>query len=384
MTQNNKHTFWNEMKKYKVAYVFIAPAIIGMILMHFSPLVQGVYMSFLDLNIDTLSMYLKAPFVLFKNYHYVLTDPNSPMRTGIFQAVRNTFFYALIVTYGTIIFGMLVALMLNRQFKGRGFVRTTFIFPWIVPSYVTGILWGFMWQQDKGIINHILYDAPIIGFLLFRILHVHWICELATMIVRVICMFAVIPFKLVLAIFGVSFQTNQLIADVIPSFPNISSKMYPSLFVVLNNKVGMIIGKIFSWMPQFLQSIATSMPEGITNAFLSLFPLLPGTTNSPHPAWLTGQNTFWAIIIPTIWRGWPLAMLMLLAGLQSISQEFYEAAEIDGANGWQKFWHITWPLLKPVWSILILFGMIFNVYSFNIVYMMFGFGAGFPGEWGDL
>ncbi|MFH0886901.1 MAG: sugar ABC transporter permease, partial [bacterium] len=102
------------------------------------------------------------------------------------------------------------------------------------------------------------------------------------------------------------------------------------------------------------------------------------------PFWLIGGNTMWAIIIPTIWRYWPFSMLMILAGLQGIPEELYEASDIDGASPWKKFWMITWPLLKPVWSVLILFGMIYNVYSFNIVYMMFGFGAGFPGTWGDL
>jgi multiple sugar transport system permease protein len=77
-------------------------------------------------------------------------------------------------------------------------------------------------------------------------------------------------------------------------------------------------------------------------------------------------------------------MLMLLAGLQTIPDELNEAAVIDGASEWQRFWYITLPLLKPVWSILILVGLISNVYSFNIVIMMFGHGAGFPGEWGDL
>jgi multiple sugar transport system permease protein len=102
------------------------------------------------------------------------------------------------------------------------------------------------------------------------------------------------------------------------------------------------------------------------------------------PVWLLGTNTLWAIVIPTIWRQWPFSMLMLLAGLQGIPKDIYEAASLDGAGPWKRFTQITWPLLKPVWAILILHGMIFNVYSFNIVIMMFGNGAGFPGKYGDL
>jgi len=62
--------------------------------------------------------------------------------------------------------------------------------------------------------------------------------------------------------------------------------------------------------------------------------------------------------------------------------DYYEAADIDGANGWQKFWHITLPLLKPILAINVMFSLISNIYSFNIVSMMFGNGAGIPGEWG--
>lgn len=259
---------WHKIKKYRFAYIFILPTVLGMLTLHLIPIVQGIYMSFLNLSQFTLDKYLGAPFVWFKNYYDVLINTRSPIRIGLFDAARNTVIYTVVVTFGTLLLGMLVALMVNREFRGKGFIRTLFLFPWVVPTYVTGLLWGFMWQRGVGIINIILVD----------ILH-----------------------------------------------------------------------------------------------------LLPS-----KPFWLIGPNTIWAIIIPTIWRYWPFSMLLLLAGMQSIPEELYEAADIDGASGWRKFWEITFPLLRPVWSILILFGLIFNVYSFNIVIMMFGFGAGFPGEWGDL
>jgi multiple sugar transport system permease protein len=170
--------------------------------------------------------------------------------------------------------------MLNRNFKGRGIVRALFLCPWIIPTFVVGLLWGFMWQKSNGIINIVLYD----------VIHIHRIFQL----------------------FGIPMSAEK-------------------------------------------------------------------------PFWLMGDpKTLFAIVIPTIWRGWPHPMLMLLAGLQGISNDYYEAADIDGAGGWKKFWCITFPLLKPVWAILMLFALIFNVYAFNIVAMMFGNGAGYPGDWGDL
>jgi multiple sugar transport system permease protein len=77
-------------------------------------------------------------------------------------------------------------------------------------------------------------------------------------------------------------------------------------------------------------------------------------------------------------------MVTYLAALQAIPQELYEAAKVDGATPWQRFRYITWPSLRPVTAILLLYGLLGTLYSFNIVYMMFGHGAGYPGEWGDL
>ncbi|HEV8692395.1 MAG TPA: sugar ABC transporter permease [Ideonella sp.] len=105
---------------------------------------------------------------------------------------------------------------------------------------------------------------------------------------------------------------------------------------------------------------------------------------SERPFWLLGANSFWAIVIPSVWRNAPLLMLIFLAALQALPHEPYEAATLDGVSRWQRFRHITLPLLKPVIAIQALFQLIDNVYSYNIVSMMFGQGAGHPGEWADL
>lgn len=263
----SKNGFINQVRKNKLAYGLIAPALIAMFIIHVVPIVSGIMMSFLKLNQFTLKQFLKAPFIGLDNYKAILFDPASTMRSGFFDAFRNTAVFAIICSILVISIGLLLAILLNRKFKFQGLARTLLMTPWVVPSLVVGLLWGFMWQQD-GIINKILVD------------------------------------------------------------------------------------------------------------FLHLFP--EGTY------WLTGPKVLIAIIIPTIWRTVPFVMLMLLAGLQQIPDDYYEAAEIDGANAWQKFRHITLPLLRSVLSIQILNGIINYVYSFNIVAMMFGHGAGFPGKYGDL
>jgi multiple sugar transport system permease protein len=89
------------------------------------------------------------------------------------------------------------------------------------------------------------------------------------------------------------------------------------------------------------------------------------------PNWL--GNTTWAmrsIIFEAIWASLGFNILVFLAGLQGISQEYYEAAEIDGANGLQKFFFITMPLLSPTTFFLVVTGVIGSFQVFDIPFVM--------------
>jgi multiple sugar transport system permease protein len=100
-----------------------------------------------------------------------------------------------------------------------------------------------------------------------------------------------------------------------------------------------------------------------------------------RPTWLLGENTMWAIVLPSIWRGIPFAMLIFLAGLQAIPRDLHEAAALDGAGPWRRFRHITLPLLRPLIAIQLLFGVIYSAYQFTIPYIMLGSN---PGPSADL
>jgi len=249
-------------------YLLLLPAIAMMVVVNVTPIVQGFYMSLLKLNQYTLNQYLDAPFIGLENYRRVIFEEHSPIRAGLSYALRNTLLYTLMVSVFSIVIGLGVAVLLNRDFPGKSIARTLLLLPWIVPSYVVGTLWGFMWQKDVGIVNVVLVD---------------WLHIL-----------------------------------------------------------------------------------------------------DERPFWLLGSNSFWAIVIPTVWRAWPVMMLIFLAALQAIPEDQYEAATLDGVSKWKQFFHITVPLLKPVIVIQFMFQVIDNVYSYNIVSMMFGNGAGHPGEWADL
>jgi multiple sugar transport system permease protein len=96
-----------------------------------------------------------------------------------------------------------------------------------------------------------------------------------------------------------------------------------------------------------------------------------GIISAPAPNWLGQANyAMAAVIIVNIWRGLPFFAITVLAGLVSIPREYYEAAEVDGASSWGRFWFVTLPLLKPVLAVVILFSTIFTFNDFNIVYVL--------------
>jgi len=91
--------------------------------------------------------------------------------------------------------------------------------------------------------------------------------------------------------------------------------------------------------------------------------------------WLGDPNlALISVIVVNVWRGVPFYAISLLAGLQTINPELQEAAAIDGARPWQRFWHVTWPLLLPVTMVVVLFSVIQTFADFQLVYVLTGGG----------
>jgi len=91
----------------------------------------------------------------------------------------------------------------------------------------------------------------------------------------------------------------------------------------------------------------------------------------PGPSWLGNPVLAMASIIAiNTWRGLPFYGITLLAGLQTVPPELYEAATIDGASGWQRFRYVTLPLLQPIILIVTLFSVIFTFADFQLVYVL--------------
>jgi len=91
----------------------------------------------------------------------------------------------------------------------------------------------------------------------------------------------------------------------------------------------------------------------------------------PGPSWLGNPIlAMVSIIMINTWRGLPFYGITLLAGLQTVPPELYEAATIDGASGWQRFRYVTLPLLQPIILIVTLFSVIFTFADFQLVYVL--------------
>jgi len=150
------------------------------------------------------------------------------------------------------------------------------------------------------------------------------------------------------------------------------------LALLMNHALrGIIIYRTIYFMPVVSSMVAVALlwrwiynPDfGLLNSFLRMI----GLKNPPQ--WLA--STVWAkpaIMIMWIWKGAGYNMLLYLAALQGIPQQLYEAASIDGANAWQRFWHITFPMLAPTNFFIVVMGIIGGFQAFGEIYVMTGGG----------
>ncbi|MFJ4539685.1 carbohydrate ABC transporter permease [Streptomyces tibetensis] len=123
------------------------------------------------------------------------------------------------------------------------------------------------------------------------------------------------------------------------------------------------------WLLPLIVSASTwswmlNSDSGIVNAALHALGI--GPVN-----WLTSPSwSLTSVIIANIWIGVPFNLVVLYSGLQSIPSGLYEAAALDGAGAWRRFWSITFPLLRPVSAITLLLGLVYTLKVFDIIWIM--------------
>lgn len=153
-----------------------------------------------------------------------------------------------------------------------------------------------------------------------------------------------------------------------------------SLAMALNRKVRFRVGYrillLVPWaMPVFVSAFAWRFMFNSPYGFLSELLITLGVQDPP--AFL--GDDMWAkfsVILVNIWLGFPFMIVALLGGLQAIDPEQIEAAEVDGANAWQRFRDVTLPGLRPVSATVILLGLIWTFNVFAVIYLVTGGGPG--------
>jgi multiple sugar transport system permease protein len=231
----------------RLAMVLLLPtiALLGLFIAY--PFAKGVWLSVSDAKVG-----VPGEFVGLANFEKIWSD-------SIFRvAVWNTFVYTAVTTVFKLALGLWLALLLNRHFKGKAFVRAFILLPFIIPTVLSTFAWKWMFDPTFSVINWVLFQ------------------------------------------------------------------------------LGLITGRI-NWL------------------------------GDPELAMIS-------VIIVNVWRGVPFYAISLLAGLQTISPELNEAAAIDGARPWKRFWYVTWPLLLPVTMVVVLFSVIQTFADFQLVYVLTGGG----------
>lgn len=136
------------------------------------------------------------------------------------------------------------------------------------------------------------------------------------------------------------------------------SRLLRSLFLLPWLLPLIVSGTVWKWL--------FNETNGLLDQVLSGLHLLPA-----HFSWLTTPGwALGALIFTNIWLGIPFNMVILYSGLQGIDKDLYEAGNIDGTNGWQRFRYITLPLLEPVIGIVLMLGLIYTLKVFDIIYVM--------------
>lgn len=154
----------------------------------------------------------------------------------------------------------------------------------------------------------------------------------------------------------------------------IGRKFYRAIFVLPWAIPGLIIA--FTWRNMFDRRF------GAINQLIIQFNEWFGWSLNSDIRWLESAQppfggvlsflplSFYAVLLVNIWLGWPFMTVIATGALQSIPEELYEAARIDGASGWQQIWKITLPLIRPAMIPAIMVGTIWTFNNFNVIYFI--------------
>lgn len=240
----------SEIWRHRADYLYVTPALLVMLFVIGYPIAYTIYLSFFSTPPSSPNWYPNG----IENYQRILGDS----QVGFLEATKNTFFWTVSSTLISFILGFGAALVVNREFPGRGILRGLLLIPYIISQVPSAYIWRWLYNSDYGLISGTLKQ---------------W---------------------------------------------------------------GLIERPII-----FLDSVQLAMPS---------------------------------VIVVNIWKEFPFAMVLLLAGLQTVPSGLLRAAKVDGAGTIQTFLNVTVPHLRSVILVTTILLFVANLNSFTLVWLMTGGG----------
>lgn len=309
----------DELKERFSPYLLLAPFLFWLIVFFGYAFIRAFYFSFTDYN-----LFNEANFIGLSNYIKLFNE-------YLFgRALKNTITFSLIVTTVQTFIALVLAVILNQKIRGIKIFRTIYYLPSVTSSVVITLI--FMWIfQRQGLFNYLLtlygqYKEYVLLFLA---------------IVLISHLFMVLKEKF---------------------FKRPVKVLEPS-YIVLS----IILGSFAVLGASFTGLIGIREVEEVRTIWLNTRELIPGWAG-----FFAFPRPLGAIMLLNIWTTVPTMMILYLAGLQDIPGAIYEAAEVDGATTWQKFWNITVPQLKHITFLVMTMGFIGTLQMFDQVAIIGG------------
>jgi len=152
------------IKEERAAYVFLIPALLGLTFITYLPLVAAFGVGLTDLRVSHFFPNAPAPeFIGLSNYFEIFTNP----MIDFGNSIMITLYFALFAVVSSVIYSMMIAMLLNRKMPARGFFRSIFYVPYILPAAAVMIGWSFLMDPTNGIVNVILKQLGLQPSLFF-------------------------------------------------------------------------------------------------------------------------------------------------------------------------------------------------------------------------
>ena len=375
-----------------VPYALLMPNMLLFGMFTFLPLLLNFYVSFTGGN--SISVF-DRPFVGGEHYQRLfdceaITEPKTCTSSGysFWTGLFNTFGFVVVAVPVLCVVSLVTALVVNRTVRGRGFWRALFFYPVMLSPVVIANIWQWVLHR-RGVLNSVTGDAHAGVSTLAGIAGIDIFATVVTAILLLIAgdrtwrggrsrgaeahaepslPWAVIFIALVMLVVWWSDPLAALGVE----------RAGASLVLAGLLGAGLLwqIADRRRWARALVALIgALAMVALVLIQFDAVFDM-----ERFRPVnWLvtprTGWPFFWLVFVYT-WHHMGFYMLILLAGLQAIPRDLYEAAEMDASTPFRTFWRITFPLLMPTFTVVLVLSLIKSFQIFDEVYTLTGGGPG--------